>query len=53
MLSATLPPAVSAALVRSVTFAPAGAKVTLRAKAADAAGGSVAESITSAYQIAG
>ena len=38
----------------TATFtAPAGAKVTLRAKAADAAGGSVAESITSAYQIAG
>jgi hypothetical protein len=33
--------------------APAGAKVTLRAKAADAAGGSVAETITNAYQIAG
>jgi hypothetical protein len=33
--------------------APAGAKVTLRTKAADAAGGSVAETITNAYQIAG
>jgi hypothetical protein len=33
--------------------APAGAKVTLRTKAADAAGGSVAETITSAYQTAG
>jgi hypothetical protein len=33
--------------------APAGAKVTLRAKAADAAGGSVAETITNAYQTAG
>ena len=33
--------------------APAGAKVTLRTKAADAAGGSVAETITNAYQTAG
>jgi hypothetical protein len=31
--------------------APAGAKVSLRTRAADAAGGSVAETITSAYQI--
>ncbi len=31
--------------------APAGAKVTLRTRAADAAGGSIAETITSAYQI--
>jgi hypothetical protein len=30
--------------------APAGAKVTLRTRAADAAGGSIAETITSAYQ---
>jgi hypothetical protein len=35
----------------TATFtAPAGAKVTLRTSAADAAGGSVAETITSAYQ---
>jgi hypothetical protein len=35
----------------TATFtAPAGAKVTLRTRAADAAGGSVAETITSAYQ---
>ena len=33
--------------------APAGAKVTLRTKAADAAGGSIAETITNAYQTAG
>jgi hypothetical protein len=33
--------------------APAGAKVSLRTRAADAAGGSIAETITSAYQIAG
>ena len=33
--------------------APAGAKVTLRTSAADAAGGSVSEIITNAYQIAG
>jgi hypothetical protein len=33
--------------------APAGTKVTLRTRAADAAGGSVAETITDAYQIAG
>lgn len=32
--------------------APAGAKVTLRTSAADAAGGSITESITSAYQTA-
>jgi hypothetical protein len=31
--------------------APAGAKVSLRTRAADAAGGSIAETITSAYQI--
>jgi len=38
----------------TATFtAPAGAKVTLRTRAADAAGGSVAESIANAYQIAG
>jgi hypothetical protein len=36
----------------TATFtAPAGAKVTLRTRAADAAGGSIAETITSAYQI--
>jgi hypothetical protein len=36
----------------TATFtAPAGAKVTLRTRAADAAGGSVAETITSAYQM--
>jgi len=35
----------------TATFtAPAGARVTLRTRAADAAGGSVAETITSAYQ---
>ena len=33
--------------------APAGAKVTLRTSAADAAGGSVSEIIANAYQIAG
>jgi hypothetical protein len=31
--------------------APAGARVTLRAHASDAAGGSVAETITNAYQV--
>ena len=36
----------------TATFtAPAGAKVTLRTRAADAAGGSVAETITSGYRI--
>jgi hypothetical protein len=35
----------------TATFtAPAGAKVSLRASAADAAGGSITETITSAYQ---
>jgi Neuraminidase (sialidase) len=37
----------------TATFrAPAGAKVSLRTSAADAAGGSIAETITNAYQIA-
>jgi hypothetical protein len=36
----------------AVFTAPAGAKVTLRTSATDAAGGSVAETITSAYQVA-
>ena len=36
----------------AVFTAPAGAPVTLRTHAADAAGGSVTETITSAYQVA-
>lgn len=37
----------------TATFAaPAGAKVTLRTRATDAAGGSITETITSAYQVA-
>jgi hypothetical protein len=39
-------------LVSPLAGSPPGARVTLRTRASDAAGGSVSETITNAYQVA-